>query len=84
MFEVVLPDYFKKFQPNFKFVKTEKIPKLHNFKNHAFGSHFKTDFCPFLVETEKKSHYHKSIQVDSEDQFFPPKNISFQLLSFSC
>ena len=24
MFEVVLPDYFKKFQPNFKFVITEK------------------------------------------------------------
>ena len=28
MFEVVLPDYFKKFQPNFKFVITEKIPNL--------------------------------------------------------
>ena len=28
MFEVVLPDYFKKFQPNFKFVITEKNPNL--------------------------------------------------------
>ena len=33
MFEVVLPDYFKTFQPNFKFVITEKIPNLSTFKN---------------------------------------------------
>ena len=31
MFEVVLPDYFKKFQPKFKFVITEKNPNLSTF-----------------------------------------------------
>ena len=56
MFEVVLPDYFKKFQPNFKFVITEKVTNLTTFKNYAFGSHFKSEFCPFSVENEKKNH----------------------------
>ena len=54
MFEVVLPDYFKKFQPNFKFVITEKILNLSTFKNYAFGSHFKSEYFPFSVENEKK------------------------------
>ena len=74
MFEVVLPDYFKKFQPNFKFFITEKIPNLSTFENYAFGSHFKSEYCPFSVENEKKNHYHILIQVDSEEQlnqFFP-------------
>ena len=54
MFEVVLPDYFKNFQPNFKFVITEKIPNLSTFKNYAFRSQFKSEYCPFSVEKEKK------------------------------
>ena len=56
MFEVVLPDYFKKFQPNFQFVITEKFSNLSNFKNYAFGSHFKSEYCLFSVENEKKTH----------------------------
>ena len=55
MFEVELPDYFKKVQLNFKFVITEKIPNLSTFKNYAFGSHFKSEYCPFSVENEKKN-----------------------------
>ena len=54
MFEVVLPDYFTKFQTKNKFVITEKIPNLSTFKNYAFGSHFKSEYCPFSVENEKK------------------------------
>ena len=54
MFEVVLPDNLKKFQPNFKFVITEKNTNLSTFKSYAFGSHFKSEYCPFSVENEKK------------------------------
>ena len=50
MFEVELPDYFKKIQPNFKFVISEKNSNLSNFKIYAFGSHFKSEYCPFSVE----------------------------------
>ena len=81
MFEVVLPDYFKKFQTNFKIVITEKNSNSSTFKNYAFGSHFKTEYCPFSVENEKKTHYHILIQVDSEEQlnhFFPSQK------SFTC
>ena len=94
MFEVVLPGYFKKFQPNFKFVITEKVPNLSTFKTHASGSHFKSEYCPFSVENEKKTQYHILIQIDSEElsnHFFLPKNVSvflyfylLQILSFSC
>ena len=62
IFEVVLPDYFKTFQTNFKFIITEKVPNLPNFKNHAFGSHFKSDFGPRLVEIANNSHYYILIQ----------------------
>ena len=31
-------------------------------------SHFKSEYCHFSVESEKKSHYHMLIQVDSEEQ----------------
>ena len=55
MFGIVLPDYFKKFQQNFKFVITEKVPNLSTFKNFAFGSHFKSKCCPFSVKNEKNS-----------------------------
>ena len=55
MFEVVLPDYFEKFQRNFKFDITEKVFNLSAFKNYAFGSHFKSEHCPFSVENEKKT-----------------------------
>ena len=54
MFEVVLSDYFKKFPPNFKFVITEKVPNCLLLKL-CFGSHFKSDYCPFSVENEKNS-----------------------------
>ena len=54
MFEVVLPDYFKKFQPSFKFVITEKVPNLSAFKNYAFGSHFKSEYCLFQSRMKKK------------------------------
>ena len=87
MFEVVLPDYFKKFQPNFKFVITEKIPNLSTFKNYAFGSHFKSQYCPFSVENEKKIHYHILIQVDSEEQlnqFFPSQKCFSVPCIFTC
>ena len=86
MFEVVLPDYFKKFQPNFKLFISEKVPNLSTFKNYAFGSHFKSEYCPFSIEIfKKKTHYHILIQVDSEEQlnqfqFFLPKNDSVFLV----
>ena len=64
MFDVVLPDYFKKFQTNFRFVITEKILNLSTFKCYVFGSHFKPEFYPFSVENEQKTHYHILIQVD--------------------
>ena len=85
MFEVVLPDYFKKFQPNFKFVITEKNPNLSTFKNYAFGSHFKSEYCPFSVENEKKTHI--LIQVDSEEQlnqFFPSQKCFSVPCIFTC
>ena len=44
----------------------------------------KLTFVLFWSKLKKNPYYQKSIQVDSEDQFFAPKNISFQLLSFSC
>ena len=87
MFEAVLPDYFKKFQPNFQFVITEKIPNLSTFKNYAFGSHFKSEYCLFLVENEKKTHYHILIQVDSEEQlnqFFPSQKCFSVPCIFTC
>ena len=87
MFEVVLPDYFKKFQPNFKFVITKKIPNLSTFKNYAFGSHFKSEYCPFSVENEIKNHHHILIQVDSEEQlnqFFPSQKYFSVPCIFTC
>ena len=54
VFEVMLPDYSKKFQPNFKFVITKKVPNLSTFKSYAFGSHFQSEYCPFSLENEKK------------------------------
>ena len=50
MFKVVLLDYFKKFQPNFNFVVTEKVPNFTTFKKYALGSHFKSKYCHFLAE----------------------------------
>ena len=86
MFEVVLPEYFKKFQPNFKFVITEKVPHLSTFKDYALKSHFKPEYCTFSVENERKTHYHILIQVDSEEQlnlfFFFSKKVSV-FLAFS-
>ena len=87
MIEVVLPDYFKKFQPNFKFVITEKNPNLSTFKNYAFGSHFKSEYCPFSVGNEKKTHYHILIQIDSEEQlnqFFPSQKCFSVPCIFTC
>ena len=76
MFEVVLPYYFKKFQPNFKFVITEKVPNLSTFQNYAFGSHFKSEYCLFSVENEQKTHY-------QELKYFLYFHL-LQILSFSC
>ena len=81
IFEVMSPDYFKKFQPNFNFVITEKVPILLFFKNYAFGSHFKSEYCPFSVENEKKTHYLILIQADSEEQLY---QFLLQILIFSC
>ena len=55
IFEFVLPDYFKKISTKFQICFTEKIPNLSSFKNYVFGSHFKSDNCPFSVENEKKN-----------------------------
>ena len=66
MFEVVLTDYFKKFQPSFKLVITEKNPNLSTFKNYAFGSHFKSEYCPFSVKNEKNS-----LPLIDSSRFFP-------------
>ena len=95
MFEVVLPDYFKKFQPNFKFVITEKVPNLSAFKNYAFGSHFKSEYCPFSVENEKKislpyidsSRFRGTIKPNFSFQIMFQCSLYFhllQILSFSC
>ena len=87
MFEVVLPDYFKKLQPNFKFDKTEKVPTLSTFKSYALASHFKSEYCHFSVESEKKAFYHILIQVDSEEQLnqlFPSQKCFSIPCIFTC
>ena len=53
LFEVVLPDYFKNFQPNFKFVITEKIPNLSTLKNYALEATSNRNNALFSVENEK-------------------------------
>ena len=50
MFEVVLPDYYEKIQPNFKLIISEKVPNLTFSKNYALRSHFRSEYCPFAVE----------------------------------
>ena len=57
MFEVVLPDYFKKFQPKFKLVITEKVPNLF-LKIMLMEATSNLNFALFQSRMKKKTHYH--------------------------
>ena len=87
MFEAVLFDYFKKFQPNFKFVITKKGPILSIFKHNFHVATSKLSIAFFQLNL-KKFYCHISIQADSEEQlnhnFFLPKNIFSGLCIFTC
>ena len=50
MLEVVLANYFKKIQSNFKMVVTEKIPKLSTLTMYASESHFKSELSLLSFE----------------------------------